>query len=620
MPCAFVLFGNAPEQSLELDLRHYMERRGFVDVSPTVPSLNVHFLFSGMGAQETASLVCHLSVWLSSQVAGSTADLPHFFILVAPFDPASINSVLDTHISEGTYTVRLGPAEYSSLTRTQPAFASHFRFSPETSYYEWQWSSDIVLRTTWNIETWLVESMMLGLPLKQRSIVGPAKSFDDALRLASYVYQLLSRLFTRRLGGLGVLVCLSAARRSRAAGSEVALGGICELYDLSELSISVTEDPESAALLTLRDLVEIVSISYTAIGPRHFRFVMTLRPLVTLATRLVIERGTVFEWHHEGTTGSLEIFAATNSVEQRIQLGQPCTAMIDVAPVGRIPCGSCEPAIRLTALRYTPLRRLGPRQPMKAEFLKDVEVSIDDYVGQSTESFQSQNDSKTRDLLVVKYLPAPRLRNFLEAGKRLYASAVPGYTWGDAVYVTPLNRLLASMMYGRVGIVGRIRPRRVFDASGRRGIELYQTWITYQWQWYRLLTTTVHADQANRYLRNRFRTRFGIDCVTFTPDQFAPRYVNPNRDVWFAITHWQSGQVASGISDEIVACEWCAVGSEEFSIDKNNTVFLPLLGAYRPFQSTRTICPTDPSVIATIEKAYDELANGRTPPMLILSF
>ena len=82
-------------------------------------------------------------------------------------------------------------------------------------------------------------------------------------------------------------------------------------------------------------------------------------------------------------------------------------------------------------------------------------------------------------------------------------------------------------MYGEVGVVGAYdtSTARMFDASDPTAIALYQEWITWQTPDYLELTATVHADIANRTLRNEFRNRFEIDCIFFRPDELLP----PNR-------------------------------------------------------------------------------------------
>jgi hypothetical protein len=179
------------------------------------------------------------------------------------------------------------------------------------------------------------------------------------------------------------------------------------------------------------------------------------------------------------------------------------------------------------------------------------------------------------------------------------------------------------MMYGRAGVVGQIAPQRVYDAAGPQGIALYQQWIRYQWRWYDMLTATVHSNIANRYLRNRFRTFFHLDCVFFRPDQFCPGYVGPQTDLWLALTHWgPTGRVAAGFSGCVRNAEWCVVTCEEFVGDKKNVVFDPLLGpAYRGMRLPRTtIQALSPNLESQIRSAYNQRLANPASPILIVNF
>src|SRR5579863_2616311 len=195
--------------------------------------------------------------------------------------------------------------------------------------------------------------------------------------------------------------------------------------------------------------------------------------------------------------------------------------------------------------------------------LGDIERQIEEYILQGTDAFHPQYSWADARIYAIKYFPTKRLGSFLAAGRKLYASGTAGFTWGDAVYVAPLSAPLTTMMFGRIGVVGRIEPTRIFDAVQPQGRLLYQAWIRFQWQWYNLLTTTLHSSVANRYLRNAFRTKFRIDCVVFRPDQFCPGYVGPNSDTWFAVTHWTDGRAAAGLSTAVLDAEWCVVACEE---------------------------------------------------------
>src|SRR5215472_4918751 len=96
--------------------------------------------------------------------------------------------------------------------------------------------------------------------------------------------------------------------------------------------------------------------------------------------------------------------------------------------------------------------------------LSDLERAIEDHIQMSKGLFNNLFNEPTGECYVIKYLHAKRLSAFIAAGQ-LYASDVPGYTWGDGVYVAPLAMPFSTMMYGRVGIVGKISPTRVYDAA-----------------------------------------------------------------------------------------------------------------------------------------------------------
>jgi hypothetical protein len=210
--------------------------------------------------------------------------------------------------------------------------------------------------------------------------------------------------------------------------------------------------------------------------------------------------------------------------------------------------------------------------------LRSLEAEIEDFILHGKHRFETQFKHDDGAAYVVKYMLPARLGSFM-TNKLLYASDVPSYTWGDAVYVAPLVGPFSTMIFGRVGIVGTIDPQRVYDATGTAGKDYYQQWIRFQWRWYDLLTTTVHSPLANRYLRNRFRTRFRLDCVLFRPDQFCTGYVDPAGDTWFAITHWDRyRRVAFGTANCVQKAEWCVVTCEEFEGKRYNFVYDAILG------------------------------------------
>ncbi len=260
--------------------------------------------------------------------------------------------------------------------------------------------------------------------------------------------------------------------------------------------------------------------------------------------------------------------------------------------------------------------------PNKRKIVTGLDRDIDDYIaGPSRQSFDTKFPAASGSRYVIKYLPPIRLKSCRHSApggagsKRVFAADKPGYTWGDAVYVCPLQRPFSSMFYGRVGVVGTVDPQRVYDAADAQGRSYYQDWIRGQSKWYDLLTTTIHEEAANRYLRNRFRTHFQLDCVFFRPDQVAPGYANRRQDIWFAITHEAGGRVASGLTDAVSNPEWCVVLCEEFAPATGKLAYGPLLGPeWRTHQlSQATIQQMSPKLESKIINAYQQITAGGKP-------
>ena len=199
----------------------------------------------------------------------------------------------------------------------------------------------------------------------------------------------------------------------------------------------------------------------------------------------------------------------------------------------------------------------------------DIDRKVEEYVLECDDSPGLSAALSEIHPYVIKYLPARHLATVLSVGQ-LYASERAGFTWGDAIYVSPVSQPLSTMMYGQVGVVGVYTRagRRLFDARESRGIDLYQEWIRHQARPYRELTTTVHAGAANRELRNAFRTRFAIDCVFFQPDKLCQSYVDAGIDCWLAITHWDAQHaVGHGFSPAVTGLKWCVITPDTFEPD-----------------------------------------------------
>lgn len=250
-----------------------------------------------------------------------------------------------------------------------------------------------------------------------------------------------------------------------------------------------------------------------------------------------------------------------------------------------------------------------------------LQLAIAEHCKKSRDRFDQNFSLEDGELLVIKYIPATRLGSVLGTG-RLFAANGPGYTWGDAVYVSPIDTPFSTMMYGDVGIVGRYTPNTVFDGSDPYGMSLYQTWIQTQFSWYDLLTTTIHSDVANRFLRNRFRTTFGIDCVFFKPDQFAANYVRRS-DYWLAVSHWipdPSGRrVAGGPTSVIQDLEFSVVISERFDGNRSKFFYNPLLGAELRRRTTDAL-PLQLTSVAyrnALRTAYAARNNNPKPPVYV---
>ncbi|HEY6341539.1 MAG TPA: hypothetical protein VIY49_08615 [Bryobacteraceae bacterium] len=192
---------------------------------------------------------------------------------------------------------------------------------------------------------------------------------------------------------------------------------------------------------------------------------------------------------------------------------------------------------------------------------------IERYILDSSRRAEDLFSTSDGRLMVIKYLPAKCVQDAI-ANQRLYATEKPGFTWGDALYVAPVEFPRTTMMYGEVGIVGLYavnQATRFFDGADTPGISLYQRWIALQGRPYTELTTTVHSNLANQELRNEFRNRFKIDCVYFRPDEPCADYVDVDKDWWLAITNWDfTGLVCSGFSKAISDLKWCVVRPDSF--------------------------------------------------------
>ncbi|MCC7157100.1 MAG: hypothetical protein IT161_21145 [Bryobacterales bacterium] len=241
-----------------------------------------------------------------------------------------------------------------------------------------------------------------------------------------------------------------------------------------------------------------------------------------------------------------------------------------------------------------------------------VERDIRNWCATSTPGFRATYVEAGR-VWVLKYFAARFLKSFLSA-KQMTVSATPGLTWGDGVYVTPLRHPYSTMMYGRAGVMGWLSwtdAQTAYDATGR-GIDLYLEWIQYFRGPYRYLATTLHANLANRVLRNAFRRKFAIDVVFFSPDQYNRAYVNPSTDRWFVVSDWNGvGPQAPGQrpvrSARINECEWVAMVEEEFEESVWKVHYSDL---FRPVLHGTALPPQSPALQHDLRKAYAKTRTG----------
>jgi hypothetical protein len=153
--------------------------------------------------------------------------------------------------------------------------------------------------------------------------------------------------------------------------------------------------------------------------------------------------------------------------------------------------------------------------------------------------------------------------------------------------------------------------QKAYDATGR-GVDLYIEWIQYFRGPYKYLATTLHANLANRALRNAFRRKFAIDVVFFPPDQFNQAYVNPSTDRWFVVSDWSgAGPQAPGQrprrSTRIRECEWVAMVEEEFEESVWKVHYSDL---FRPVLHGTALPPQNPTLQSDLNKAYATTRKG----------
>jgi hypothetical protein len=162
----------------------------------------------------------------------------------------------------------------------------------------------------------------------------------------------------------------------------------------------------------------------------------------------------------------------------------------------------------------------------------------------------------------------------------LFVSAAPGFTWGKACYATPLLYPVSTAIYGRCGIVAEADPTgwSLFDATDASCQQLYLDWVRSQ-PYSRLLTLTTHSQLANQFLRNAFRTQYGVDCVVFPPDESNQFYTRRSHDRWLAVSEWSTtGELASGYCSKFQNARLSVVLAEEFEVEKGGLGRRSLIG------------------------------------------
>lgn len=208
-------------------------------------------------------------------------------------------------------------------------------------------------------------------------------------------------------------------------------------------------------------------------------------------------------------------------------------------------------------------------------------------------TFQTSVDPATGQPLCIKYVASRYARPYLRnIGTKLRISDSAGFTWGNGVYATPLGEGVSSAIFGRVGVVGRFDPSpwSIFDARSVANEDLYLEWLSYQ-PMFRKLALTMHANLANQFLRNAFRTRYRIHAVLFHPDQSHFAYTNAN-DCWMVISNWSAtGLVRRGLSDKIVDTWASVIIEDEFEDAFGGIGRRRMLGPLVPPQPPAVLAP-----------------------------
>jgi hypothetical protein len=217
-----------------------------------------------------------------------------------------------------------------------------------------------------------------------------------------------------------------------------------------------------------------------------------------------------------------------------------------------------------------------------ATIAEDVRKAIQPY---QQSALRGLVDQVRGEPLVIKFVSS-RWAERYATPQPLKISTTPALTWGTATYVTPLAFPLSSVLYGRIGLVGRFDPSRwqIFDATSPAAQRAYIRWAQAQ-ATYTDLMLTVHSTYANHVLRNKFRKDFKIDCVLFHPDQEAELHTDLSSHIWMAVTDWtRNDRIATKFSSAVGHSRFTVLIDEEFEL--SSTGGFPIRLAKRKIEGT----------------------------------
>jgi hypothetical protein len=223
-----------------------------------------------------------------------------------------------------------------------------------------------------------------------------------------------------------------------------------------------------------------------------------------------------------------------------------------------------------------------------------IRAAIQPYpAGQLSALVQDSMDAAGRRPLAIKYVPVRWAKTYAVAGAQLKVSTTPGFTWGTGTYVAPTAFPSSTAIYGRIGVVAEFDPFgwQVLDATTPHVQALYLDWIRFQ-PLYRALALTMHSSLANRYLRDLFRTMYGIDCVLFRPDQRNLLYTGAT-DVWMNVTDWtgpaHAREIDSTYSRRLANPRLIVLAEEEFEAIWNDVGRQTMIGPLTPRVANATM-------------------------------